>query len=108
MDRRTVGRGGKGTDSRADRGGKGADSRADGRTGHTRHGHAPKTGRRGTDGGEEARMGARADGRTGQSEAEEPMHIKLHMEASTGISSKTRLIILMPKNYMTFWQVFEE
>ena len=37
-----------------------------------------------------------------------PMHIKLHMEASTGISLKTRLIISMPKKYMTFRMVFEE
>ena len=37
-----------------------------------------------------------------------PMHIKLRVEASTSILSKTRLIILMPKNNMTIRQVFEE
>ena len=37
-----------------------------------------------------------------------PMHIKLRVEASIGISLKTRLIISMPKNNMTIWHVFEE
>ena len=37
-----------------------------------------------------------------------PMHIKLRVEASIGISSKTRLIISMPKNNMTIRHVFEE
>ena len=37
-----------------------------------------------------------------------PMHIKLRVEASTSISSKTRLIISMPKNNMTIRHIFEE
>ena len=37
-----------------------------------------------------------------------PMHIKLRVEASTGISSKMRLIILMQKNNMTIRHIFKE